>query len=63
MSDQRINAASITSERQGAIVVLTIDNPPVNAISQPVRSALLEAVLAAEQKPDVQAVVIRGTGA
>ena len=63
MSDRGINAGAITSEQHGAIVVLTIDNPPVNAISQPLRSALLDAVLAAEQKPDVQAMIIRGAGA
>src|SRR5436309_2536249 len=40
-------------------VVITIDNPPVNALSTAVRSALLEALTAARE---VTAVVITGAG-
>lgn len=44
------------------IAVLTIDHAPVNALSQPVRAALLAAVVAADDDSSVRAVVIRGAG-
>ena len=53
----------ITVERDAEIAVLTIDNPPINALAHRVRSALLEAVQAAERASDVRAIVIRGAGA
>ncbi|GGB94811.1 3-hydroxyacyl-CoA dehydrogenase [Novosphingobium endophyticum] len=48
--------------RNGAIAVLTLDNPPVNAISQAVRSALVEGVKRAAAEPDVSALVIACAG-
>ena len=53
----------IAVERHGEIAVLSIDNPPINALAQPVRKALLDAVLAADAAPDIRAVVIRGAAA
>ncbi|HEV7431627.1 MAG TPA: enoyl-CoA hydratase-related protein, partial [Steroidobacteraceae bacterium] len=44
------------------IAMLKIDNPPVNALAQPVRTALLAAVQAAEAEPAVRGLVIHGAG-
>jgi 3-hydroxyacyl-CoA dehydrogenase len=44
------------------VAVLTIDNPPVNAMSMAVRAALLAAVQAAAADPAVSAVVVIGAG-
>lgn len=48
--------------RQGAVAIATFDNPPVNAISQAVRAALVEAVDRANAEPDVSALVIACAG-
>jgi len=45
-----------------AIAVLTIANPPVNAMSMAVRAELLAAVSAAAADPGVQALVLIGAG-
>lgn len=47
---------SITS--QGHIAVITIDSPPVNALSQSVRSGLVECVNTADADQDIQAIVL-----
>lgn len=44
------------------IAVLTVDNPPVNALSHSVRVGLVEGIYAAEADPDVDAVVIMAAG-
>jgi 3-hydroxyacyl-CoA dehydrogenase len=51
---------SVRTERQVAILV--IEHPPVNALAQPVRAALLEAVERADRDSSVVAIVITGTG-
>ena len=43
-----MSSAFVHTTRHGGIAVLQIDNPPVNALAQPVREALLEALTAAE---------------
>jgi len=55
-------SAAVTLQKNGDIAVVTIDNPPVNAFSRPVRVGLLEAF--AELAPDtaVKAVVLRCSG-
>jgi 3-hydroxyacyl-CoA dehydrogenase len=52
----------INATRRGAVVVLSIENPPVNALSHAVREALLAAVERADAAADVAAIVIHGTG-
>lgn len=47
---------SITQE--GGVAVVTIDNPPVNALSQKLRQNLHDAVEALEKEDDVRAVVL-----
>lgn len=48
----------ITIAREGRIAVVTVDNPPVNALSQAVRKGLNEAVHTLDDDPDVAAVVL-----
>ena len=43
-------------ERDGAVAILTINNPPVNAISREVRAALVEGVNRAAKDDDVEGV-------
>jgi len=45
---------------EGEVAVLTIANPPVNALSLAVREALLRGLQRAEQEPAVKAVVVTG---
>ena len=52
----------VRTERHGDVAVIVIDHPPVNAFAQPVRSALLDAVVAADADPAVAAIVIHGAG-
>lgn len=52
----------IAYSRHGDIAVLTVNNPPVNALSQAVRQGLVEGVAHAEADEGVRAVVIVGEG-
>ncbi len=57
-----MSEAAIHSERREGVAVIVIDHPPVNALDQPLRAALLAAVEAAESDPGVRAIVIHGAG-
>jgi 3-hydroxyacyl-CoA dehydrogenase len=48
--------------RQGEIGVITINNPPVNALSPGVPEGIMAAIDAADQDPEVRAVVLIGGG-
>jgi len=52
----------VKTQIQGAVLVATIHNPPVNALGQAVRQALLAALAEAEAREDVQAVLIHSEG-
>jgi len=52
----------IHSQRDGEVLVLVIDHPPVNALGGKVSEALDAALAAAEADPEVKAVVIGGAG-
>jgi 3-hydroxyacyl-CoA dehydrogenase len=52
----------VKSSLRGDVVVLEIDNPPVNALSPGVPEALHAAFDAAEPDPAVTAIVVRGAG-
>jgi 3-hydroxyacyl-CoA dehydrogenase len=54
--------AAVASTRHDDILLVTIDNPPVNALGVDVRRGLLEAVEAADADPAVKAVVLVGAG-
>ncbi len=49
---------TVTIERNGDIAVVTIDNPPVNALSQTVRQDLCNATETLDADPSVRAVVL-----
>jgi 3-hydroxyacyl-CoA dehydrogenase len=53
---------TIAYARQGSIAVLTIDNPPVNALSVAVRQGLIDGLGRAIGDPAVAAIVIIGRG-
>lgn len=48
--------------RIGRILVLTVANPPVNALSYPVRIGLTEAIEQGCQDPDIDAMILRCEG-
>ncbi|MDE0852227.1 enoyl-CoA hydratase/isomerase family protein, partial [Yoonia sp.] len=43
---------------EGPVAIVTIDNPPVNAVSQAVRQGLVDAVATTEAAADIRAVVL-----
>ena len=47
---------------EDGIAVLTLDNPPVNALSHSVRKTLVDGVAAANANPDISVIVIRCAG-
>ena len=49
-------------EKQGNIALLTVDNPPVNALSGGVRLGLWEGVNQALEDSEVQAFIVTGSG-
>ena len=53
-------APLVGTERDGAVAVLTIDNPPVNAMGHAMRSALKAALDQAIAEPAVAAIVVMG---
>ena len=52
----------VTLDRDGCLAVLTIDNPPVNALSTPIRAQLLDLARRLEADATVSAVVLCGSG-
>ncbi len=53
---------TVTLDRNGSIAVLTIDNPPVNALKTPIRARLYQLAEALDADPGISAVVLRGAG-
>ena len=47
-------------ERDGGLAVLTLDNPPLNQISEQVVDDLADVVTALEAADDVRALLVRG---
>ncbi len=56
------NAAVVDIAREGQVLVVTIQNPPVNALSQAVRQGLADAVAQARSDAQVQAILLVGSG-
>ena len=54
--------AAVNYETDGEIAVLTVDNPPVNALSHSVRTGLFEGVNRANEDPTIKAIVILCAG-
>ncbi len=49
---------TVTIAREGSVAVVTVDNPPVNALSQALRQALVDAVTELDADSTVKAVVL-----
>ena len=49
-------------EVKGDVAVITLDNPPVNGLGHPVRTAVVEGLDKAASDPQVKAIVITGGG-
>ena len=47
---------------QGNIAIITICNPPVNALSVEVRKGLLDALKEAEKNENIKAIILKGSG-
>ncbi|MGC1301256.1 MAG: 3-hydroxyacyl-CoA dehydrogenase NAD-binding domain-containing protein [Caulobacteraceae bacterium] len=56
------DAAPVRRRIVDGVAVVTLDNPPVNALSAALRTAAAEVLKAAEADPTVQAIVILGAG-
>jgi 3-hydroxyacyl-CoA dehydrogenase len=54
--------SGITQSREGAVAVIAMANPPVNALNQMMRAELLTALEAADADPTVAAIVVHGVG-
>ncbi|MFB0610747.1 3-hydroxyacyl-CoA dehydrogenase NAD-binding domain-containing protein [Aurantiacibacter poecillastricola] len=54
--------SKVTTSREDDVLVVTLDNPPVNAFSTEVRNAMAEAVEEAAGDDAIRAVVIRAEG-
>lgn len=52
----------VDSETHGAVRVLHVDNPPVNALSHSIRVGLMEAIEQADKDASIRAVLILGRG-
>uniref|UniRef100_UPI001CC45267 enoyl-CoA hydratase-related protein n=1 Tax=Burkholderia diffusa TaxID=488732 RepID=UPI001CC45267 len=55
-------AGTVTRERRDKVLVVTIDHPPVNALSADVRRGLADALDAAQADDAIRAVLIVGAG-
>ncbi|HJP37210.1 MAG TPA: enoyl-CoA hydratase/isomerase family protein, partial [Gammaproteobacteria bacterium] len=51
-------AGVVSYERDGDVAVITVDNPPVNALSLPVRAGLANAFAEFERDEDASAAVL-----
>src|SRR5690242_16542299 len=48
--------------RDGNVAIITIDNPPVNALRQGVRKGIMDNVIAARDDASVEAIILTGAG-
>jgi len=56
------DSTPVRRQRQDRVAILTIDNPPVNALSRAALTALEAELASAEADPDVRAIIITGAG-
>ena len=52
----------ISTERDGMVAIVTIDHPPVNALSAPLLEELEEELVALDADEGVRAIVLKGAG-
>ncbi|RQM45844.1 3-hydroxyacyl-CoA dehydrogenase [Paraburkholderia bannensis] len=60
--DTAVPVSPVTHELRGKVLLVTVDNPPVNALGVDVRRGLAAAIEHAESNDAVQAVLIVGAG-
>src|SRR5262245_35445045 len=56
------SSSPVTREHRGGVLVVTVDNPPVNALGVDVRRGLVAAIESAQADGSVAAVLIVGAG-
>ena len=49
--------SQVSIERRGDVAIISVDNPPVNALSQPVREGLKRCIEEAVADDDLKAIV------
>ena len=52
----------VSLRRDGNVAIITIDNPPVNALRHGVRKGIMENVVAARDDASVEAIILTGAG-
>ena len=52
----------VRTHRQERVLVVTVDNPPVNALSPGVAEGIVEAVRAAQTDAGIDAIIVTGAG-
>jgi 3-hydroxyacyl-CoA dehydrogenase len=57
-----MSSSLVRTETRHTVLVIFVDNPPVNALSVGVPEGLMAAIEEADRRPDVTAVVIAGAG-
>lgn len=57
-----MSKAYVSTDRKGAVAVIRLDNPPVNALGHGLRLGIASALKAAEEDAGVKAVVLVGNG-
>jgi 3-hydroxyacyl-CoA dehydrogenase len=57
-----VSGSAVEVVRRGEVAVISIENPPVNALAHGVRKDLLDAIIALDAESSVRAVVIFGAG-
>jgi 3-hydroxyacyl-CoA dehydrogenase len=62
MCKESIVSEVVKLERHDVIAIVTVDNPPVNALSAAVRRGIFESVKSAAADPQVQAIVLTCAG-
>src|SRR5579883_885393 len=55
-------AQVVRYERRGGVGVITVDNPPVNALSQAVRQGLIDALMQGLNDGEAKALIVIGAG-
>ena len=60
--EQVVSANNVRRVRRGDVLILTVDNPPLGALTSGVRTNLLDEIEAAEADESVRGIVLSGVG-
>ena len=61
-SNSMSRSSPVTIDRAGVVSIISIDNPPVNALSQSVREGLMYCIQEANSTADTKSIVIQCAG-